>query len=751
MAFEENKVLFGHDPTERLVAVEFEEPNGVTLYLRKPDGSNEVRQSVFHPFLWSDEAPPEETGATIRQLAGGLPLGVLLEFESWKAFSRVRTGLRNLGRKSYTLSDPVQQFLLSTGMTLFKGMQFDDLRRMQIAIETFRGEGAEFSSAQRASDHLMSIALSDNTGWEEVLFVDPAEPALSEQTALERLTAIIRERDPDVIEGHDLFRVTLSYLAARARLAKVKLSFGRDGSVPRSRASRLQFAEKTVNYPKFQVHGRHFVDTALLSQFYDITARELESYGLAEVARHFHIPGEIALSEREIQAAYLEDPPVLVAHAQQTARHTRELAGLLSGSYFVQTKIFPYSYQDAVVRGNATKIDALLLREYYREGHSIPDLPSARDFEGGYTAVLYTGIARGVWHCDVASLYPSVMLCFDVFPAADKLGLFKGLLTDLRQFRLEAKASMRGQLGVSKRDYSYFHALQSTFKILINSFYGYLGFAQAHFADFDAASRVTQTGRDLLRTMMEWLQARGATVIEVDTDGLYFIPPEGEAEEALRQGLEAALPCGIDVELDAKFPAMFSYKAKNYALLTPEGELIIRGGALRSRGLEKFQRNFLEEMIKLLLQGKGEGVAALHADFERKIRGREWPIELLMKTDTLQDSLGQYARKIEGSSRNRAAAYELASRSGRNFQPGDQVSYYITGVKKNVSAYENSKLATEWREESRDENVEYYVAKLNDLVKKFTGFFEAATREPLPPPSAKTAPPPPASAQIDLL
>ena len=43
----------------------------------------------------------------------------------------------------------------------------------------------------------------------------------------------------------------------------------------------------------------------------------------------------------------------------------------------------------------------------------------------------------------------------------------------------------------------YLHALQNTFKILINSFYGYLGFAQGHFADFDAAARVTQIGRDL--------------------------------------------------------------------------------------------------------------------------------------------------------------------------------------------------------------------------------------------------------------
>ena len=56
---------------------------------------------------------------------------------------------------------------------------------------------------------------------------------------------------------------------------------------------------------------------------------------------------------------------------------------------------------------------------------------------------------------------------------------------------------------------------------------------------------------------------------------------------------------------------MFSYKAKNYALLTRDGEVIIKGGALKSRGLEKFQRVFLEEMIKLLMEGKPEAIPIL--------------------------------------------------------------------------------------------------------------------------------------------
>src|SRR5207244_11633375 len=133
----------------------------------------------------------------------------------------------------------------------------------------------------------------------------------------------------------------------------------------------------------------------------------------------------------------------------------------------------------------------------------------------------------------------------------------------------------------------------------------------------------------------------------------------------LQKDLAKELPLGIDVEIDEQFDAMFSYKAKNYALLTKDGDVVIKGGALKSRGLEKFQRVFVEEMIKLIMQGKPEAVGALRNAFEQKIRNREWKIDMLMKTDTLQDSLEKYRAKIDGSARNRPAAYELAPVTGR--------------------------------------------------------------------------------------
>jgi DNA polymerase elongation subunit (family B) len=712
MEFEKNTLLFGADLRPRIVAVELGETGTVRVHRRETDGSTVTDVEPFHPFVWAD-SDIVDLGMETEKLRGNLKYGWLITVDSWKELIALRNGLKNAGRDFFALTDPIQHYLTATGRTLFKDLRFEELNRMQLEVLA-------------NDEHIMSLALSGNTGWEELIVVDPNDVEQSEKNALKRLTALIKERDPDVIEGHDLFRVHLPLLVARAKKLKTKLDWGRSGGFLRSRPSRLQIAERTIDYPKFTIDGRHFVDTFLLSQFYDVGMRSLAGFERTDVARHFDLcdSDQISgLTGKELERAYLGESEMFRRRALCGIRETRALSNLLSASYFIQAQIFPYNYQDVIVRGNATRINALFLREYFRQRHSIPELPTPRGFEGGYTDIFFTGVARNVWHCDVASLYPSIMLQFDCFPVTDELQIFRHLLTDLRNFRLEAKARMRAERDPARQH--HLQALQNTFKILLNSFYGYLGFAQGHFADFDAAARVTQIGRDLLKKMIDWLNARGAQVVEVDTDGIYFVPPDDIEIDILQRDLAKELPAGIDVEIDEQFDAMLSYKAKNYALLTKDGDVIIKGAALKSRGFEKFQRVFLEEMIKMIMQAKPEAIADLRNEFEQRIRNREWKIDMLMKTDTLQDSLDKYRAKIAGSARNRAAAYELALASGRNYRPGDQISYYIKATPKKVAAYEAAKLASDFDPQNRDENIDYYVAKLDDLVKKFTGFSAA--------------------------
>src|SRR5438445_4029565 len=205
-------------------------------------------------------------------------------------------------------------------------------------------------------DHLMGIALSDNTGWEELIVVDPNNVEDSERAALKRLTSLVKKHDPDVIEGHDLFRVHLPQLVARAKKLKTKLDWGRSDGFLRSRPSRLQIAEKTIDYPKFTVGGRHFVDTFLLAQFYDVGMRSLAGLERTDVARHFDLceSEEIsALTGKELQRAYMGNSKEFRRRALCGVRETRAFSDLLGASHFIQSQSLPYQYTVLIDWGTA--------------------------------------------------------------------------------------------------------------------------------------------------------------------------------------------------------------------------------------------------------------------------------------------------------------------------------------------------------------------------------------------------------------
>lgn len=732
LTFEQNEVLFGADPTSGIVAVELV-GNATMRLFRREGGRLLAEDASFTPFILV-ESEDHLAGLSgiygIEALSGSNPYSSMVLFRSWEDCLKARDHLRKATgdlpsspQASYLfLSDPVHQFLLFTGKTLFKGLSYKDLHRLAIDIETGCSPGFEFSNAERSEDRILSIALADNRGFEEVLFAGE----MNEPQMLEALGERIRRMDPDVIEGHNLFNFDLEYILARARLHGVPLRWGRDGSEPRTRRSRFTVAERIIDFTRVDIFGRHIVDTLFLLQYYDVTARELGSYGLKSAAVHFGLAEEdrTYIDGGQVQWAFEHDPESLRKYNLDDARETLALSELLGYSYFLQARIFPYDYQNIFLRGNATKINALFLREYLRRKASIPKPPGRGEVEGGYTDVLVHGVIKNVVHCDVTSLYPSIMLSFGLKPRGDTLSIFLPLLDTLRSFRLEAKKC--AQETPSGHDRDYFQALQQTFKVLINSFYGYLGTDIHNFADPVVAAEVTRRGREIIRQMLQWLQQAGAVPIELDTDGIYFVPPPGVEDEEgagrLVDALSATLPQGIEVELTGVYDAMFSYKRKNYALLDRAGNVSIKGSGLRSRGMEKYLRDFLTGMIRLLLEGRGLEVERLYRETVDRLVGRAMPIHDLAKTESLTESPEIYRHKVASGKRNRAATYELALSSGREYRAGDQVSYYVTGSGKKVRVFENCKLLSDYDPGRPDANVEYYQSKLADLYKKFREF-----------------------------
>src|SRR5436190_15239835 len=165
MEFEKNTLLFGADPTPRMVAIELGETGTVRVYRREADGATVADVEPFHSFVWAD-SDVVDLGIETEKLQSNLKYGWLITVDSWKELIALRNGLKSAGRDSFAFTDPVQHYLTATGRTLFKDLQFEELKRTQIEVLLFENAVAGIDDRGRA-DHIMSIALSDSTGWEE--------------------------------------------------------------------------------------------------------------------------------------------------------------------------------------------------------------------------------------------------------------------------------------------------------------------------------------------------------------------------------------------------------------------------------------------------------------------------------------------------------------------------------------------------------------------------------------------------------
>ena len=264
---------------------------------------------------------------------------------------------------------------------------------------------------------------------------------------------------------------------------------------------------------------------------------------------------------------------------------------------------------------------------------------------GGYTEVRATGVIERIVKCDVESLYPSIMLSRRIKPASDTLDVFLPALEELTRRRFEAKAKAKETSG---REHAYWDGLQSAFKILINSFYGYLA-APLNFNDYDAAAQVTTTGQSVVKQIIEELEKTGSTVIEVDTDGVFFQPPAGidteERETDYIDSIGSTLPAGIRLAHDGRYQAMISLKIKNYVLATYDGKKIFRGSALRSRADEPFGLEFISKAADYLLKGRPECARELYQSIARKIESGELGIEKFARRERITEKTFQSLSK----------------------------------------------------------------------------------------------------------
>jgi len=750
-----DEALWGWDPTPGIVSVWADASGHARVWRRLEGGPLVCEAERFRPWLLLSSldflAHPAakltpgasaEAGAGVRfiELEGPGQLRYRVDADDGRALTAAvlagarrklgrRIGhLRDLGAEHVLALSPEEQYLVASGRTHFRGLAFDQLLRLTIDLET--------TGLDAHNDRLFLIALCQSDGSRETLEAK-GEGDAAEADLLRRLAARVAEIDPDVIENHHLHGFDLPFLFERARRLRVTLDLGRLPGVGRRPAARGAAAgvnDGGSSRQRYTLPGRETIDTLDAVRRHDFAARDLPGHGLKAVARHFGIAAESReyVPGHAVYDVYRSDPERVRRYAQDDVLEASRLARLLGGAAFALAQMVPRRYERLADAGPATGvIDPLLVRAYLRAGAALP-APARGDgtqHTGAGLHLFSTGVAERVVKADVASLYPSLMRQYRIGPASDRLGALLGLIERLVDRRLDAKHRAKS-LAPGSGERHALEALSAAMKIVVNSAYGYLGaVGLTRFSDVHAANEVTRRGRELLDFLCRELAGRGVTLLEADTDGVYFAVPAGVDEPSERRivsEIAARLPEHVHLEFDGRYAAMLSHEPKNYALLPYSGGVQLRGVAFRSSRLEAFGSAFLRDALEGLLRGDVAVVRRVFVETVMAVRRRALPTSEMTTRARLTKTPEQYL-SVRGQ--RRELTYEALLASGRSqWRVGDRVRVYRASGGR-AALYSRSIDAPDAEAEpaadARDYDTTYYVRLLREtfatrLVRAFT-------------------------------
>jgi len=747
--------LWGWDPTPGIVSVYASHDGRASVWRRLAATDTLVREEErFRPWLLlahlgdlallgarlapeGDSRPRGEALIRHRLLSGPGTLRHLVTARDGRTLAsallegasrRLQTPLRHLGELqrlepgTLLALPPEEQYLVATGRTYFQDLAFDQVHRLQFDLET--------TGLDARRDRIFMISVRYHTGKTEVLEArDDGDAA--EADLILALMARVRDADPDVIENHNLHGFDLPFLDRRSRVLGVPISLGRAGRPGlRVRAARQGVSENDLpdrgergsrqRRIRFVAPGRELIDTLDAVRRYDFSTRELPGHGLKAVARHLGLAraGRVYIPGSEIYTTYRADPERVRLYATDDVEEVAALSRMLGGAAYALARMVPRRYERLADAGAATGvIDPLLVRAYLRAGAALPahEQSDGTPHSGAALHLFASGVAHRVVKADVASLYPSLMRAYRIGPSRDRLGVLLALVDRLVERRLQAKANARAAAPDSAERHTE-EATSAALKIVVNSAYGYLAAGGlTRFADVHAANEVTRRGREVLSLMCRELAARGVTLIEADTDGVYFAVPLSWTETDERRvvaEVATLLPPLVQLEFEGRYAAMLSHEPKNYALLGHDGTLLLRGVAFRSSRAEPFGEMFLRHVIRRALSGDTVGVRDTYLTTIDALRTRAVPTHDVSSLVRLTKSpdIYQTARATR-----RELPYEALLAAGRQqWEPGDRIRVYRkqngeAGLATGVVAPGDDVGAGA---DPRDYDVEYYVRLL---------------------------------------
>lgn len=475
---------------------------------------------------------------------------------------------------------PVEQYMIESGKRLFKGYEsYNELHRLTFDLET-QGLNPQYHRIEQFGIHT-------NRGFDKILSVEGKtkdELDRNEKRAIEEGLIIMSELKPDIIAGHNSENFDWDFIMVRYEILGGNFESFTSQLFPKAiykkeKESVLKLGGEIEYYRPTIIWGFNVLDSLHAARRAQAIDSNMKSSNLKYVTKYLnlkkpnrvYVPGdkitttwaikdkEFAFSDtdgdwyRVTDSKPLKDGYELVSGRYIVKRYllddlweTDKVEDKLNESNFLVGKMLPTTFTRACTMGTAGIWKLIMLAWCYENDLAVPSNAPSRRFTGGLSRLLKTGYVDRVVKLDYNSLYPSIILTWNVSTDIDIMDVMLSFLNYILTQREKYKG-LKGEAGakadeISKRleedtsltdeerkkleeEKRYWKAEKSgndkkqlPLKILANSFFGSYGCPQIFpYGDSYAAEMTTCLGRMSLRLMISHFKNIGYEPIVGDS------------------------------------------------------------------------------------------------------------------------------------------------------------------------------------------------------------------------------------------
>ena len=823
--------LLGEDDEKYIVSLEYDyKTSKIYKIIQDPVKGKLLRPDTFIPFAWVGDLKGKnfyksDKHAKKRAMSEN---GIIIEKLDTHGDERLENGLKYIVKTTKTYSNlvnffkgggldpwgrdntdsiqilsPVEQYLVQKNKRLFKGFEeYDEIHRFVFDIET--------TGLDPKTSKIFLIGMKDNRGFIKLL---SAQNEDEEKRMIVDFFKTIDDLKPSLVGGYNSAFFDFPFILKRAEILKVNIkkickTLHPDYTL-KQKDGILKLANEMEPYVQTQMWGYNIVDIAHAVRRAQAINSDIKSWSLKYITKFIEAekPNRVYVEGDKIGKIYFENEEFWMnkengaykkvgfdSKIDEICSRRDDVYKLVTGSKIIEdyldddlyetmivdeqfnqanfllSKLVPTTYERLSTMGTATLWKMIMASWSYKHNLALPKKLEKRKFTGGLSRLVQVGFSKNVLKLDYSSLYPSIQLVHDVFPACDVTGAMKSMLKYFRDTRIKYKNLASEYKTIDPKLAISYDRKQLPIKIFINAFFGSLSAPQVFpWGDIDMGEQITCTGRQYLRQMIMFFMQRGYVPLVMDTDGVNFETPSDRDEyKYIGKGLNGLVKEGkeyvgaeadvaeyndlflrgeMGLDIDGVWPSTINVARKNYALLTDKGKVKLTGNTIKSKKLQTYVAEFLDKGLRMLLDGKGGEFLDFYYEYVDKLYNKQIPLAKIANKARVKQSIDDYKVHITkttkaGNMMSRQAHMELLIKEGKNPGLGDTIYYVNNGEKKSHGDVQKKKnglvlnfyLINEQDIEKNpdllgDYNVARYMAAFNKRIEPLLVVYKPEIRE----------------------